>query len=314
LLKDRLKKGKEQLDLALETLFIICEPVLPPKDILAYIQYFCGNPELEADLKERENRRTALYRHIVKLIRAYANISAEMLEAGYSVEETNSIKIKVDKYLKLREEIRLASGEKIDMKAYEADMRHLIDTYIQADASRRIDPFGDQSLLDIMEKSGIASAISNLPGGIKSNKSAVAESIENNIRVKIIKDHLIDPAYFDEMSKLLSEIIKERKENALIYEEYLKKIAELAKKVNNPNFEELPPTIKTSALRALYNNLMKNENLALEVNKAVLRSRRADWRGNMPSERLIKKEIFDVLKNTDEVERIFQIIKQQYEY
>jgi len=64
------------------------------------------------------------------------------------------IKNKVDKYLKLREEIRMASGEKLDLKTYEADMRHLIDTYIQAEDSRRIDPFGDQSLrqLKIFQK------------------------------------------------------------------------------------------------------------------------------------------------------------------
>ena len=33
-----------------------------------------------------------------------------------------------DKIVKLREIIRKASGETIDLKAYEADMRHLIDT------------------------------------------------------------------------------------------------------------------------------------------------------------------------------------------
>ena len=55
-------------------------------------------------------------------------------------------------------------------------------------------------LLDIMAKAGIAEAIKSLPAGIRSSKEAVAETIENNVRVKIIKDHLIDPVYFDEMS------------------------------------------------------------------------------------------------------------------
>ena len=135
----------------------------------------------------------------------------------------------------------MASGEKLDMKAYEADMRHLIDTYIQAEESRRIDPFEDLSLLDIMTNSGIADAIKNLPEGIRSSKEAVAETIENNVRVKIIKDHLIDPAYFDEMSKLLSEIVKERKAKAVDYEEYLKKIDDLAKRVSNLTRDDLPP-------------------------------------------------------------------------
>jgi type I restriction enzyme R subunit len=60
-------------------------------------------------------------------------LAAEMDEAGYSAAEQDEINRKVDFYLKLREEIRMASGETLDMKAYEADMRHLIDNYIQAE-------------------------------------------------------------------------------------------------------------------------------------------------------------------------------------
>jgi type I restriction enzyme R subunit len=313
-LKDRLAKGKERLDNALEAIALICEPVSPPKDQLAHIHYFCGNPENKQDLKDSEMKRTALYKHTVGLVRAHANIMNEMSEAGYSADEIETIKNKVDKYLKLREEIRMASGEKLDMKTYEADMRHLIDTYIQAEDSRRIDPFGDQSLLDIMVHIGIADAIENLPEGIRSSKEAVAETIENNVRSKIIKDHLIDPAYFDEMSKLLSEIIRQRKANAVSYEEYLKMITELAKRVMNLTRDDLPAGMKTNAQRALYNNLGKNEELALSVDTAVLDNRRADWRGNIPSENEIKHAIFEVLNDKAEVERIFQIIKQQNEY
>jgi type I restriction enzyme R subunit len=165
-----------------------------------------------------------------------------------------------------------------------------------------------------MMHSGIADAIKNLPDGIRSSKEAVAETIDNNVRIKIIKDHLIDPAYFDEMSKLLSEIVRERKANAVSYEEYLQKIAELAKRVMNLTRDDLPTGIQTHAQRALYNNLGKNETIAMAVDVAVHSSRRADWRGNIPAENLIKQAIYGVLKDKAEVERIFQIIKQQNEY
>ena len=45
--------------------------------------------------------------------------------------------------VKLRDMIRNASGETLDLKAYEADMRHLIDTYIEAKEPRKISPFDD---------------------------------------------------------------------------------------------------------------------------------------------------------------------------
>lgn len=314
LLKDRLKTGREKLDNALEELALLCEPVAPPKDSLAYIRFFCGNPENEEDLKANEVKRTALYKQTVALIRAYANIAGEMEEAGYSDQEIEDIKKRLNFYLNLREEIRKASGETLDLKTYEADMRHLIDNFIQADEARRIDPFGDQTLLDIIVKSGIADAINSLPQGIRSNKEAIAETIENNVRRKIIKEHLIDPAYFEEMSKLLSEIIKERKDNAVSYEEYLKKIADLAKRVNTMIRDDLPARIQTLAQRALYNNLGKNESLAIAMDEAIKRVKKADFRGNQQKENEIKAEIYKILKDEKEVERIFSIIKQQTEY
>ena len=104
----------------------------------------------------------------------------------------------------------MASGEILDMKAYEADMRHLIDNYIQADEPRQISPFGDLSLIEIIVKSGMVDAINTMPTGIKASKGAVAETIENNVRQKIIRDHLLDPAFYQEMSVLLDEIIKDK--------------------------------------------------------------------------------------------------------
>ena len=314
LLKDRLEAGRERLDNALEELELLCEPVESPKGDLEHIHYFCGNTEIPEELKARELVRHTLYKAIVSLIRAYANIADELTDAGYSESEIEHIDHRLDHYLKLREIIKNASGETIDLKAYEADMRHLIDNYIQADDSVVISPFGDMPLIDVIVNSGIAEAISGLPGGIKGNKEAVAETIENNVRSKIIKDHLLDPAYFDEMSKLLDEIIKQRKQNAIDYEEYLKKVAELAKKVAAGKEDSTPDALDTPAKRALWNNLGKDESLAIKVDTAILVSRSDGWRGNSAKENLIKQAIYKVLNDIAEVERIFNIAKQQADY
>ena len=314
IIKDRLEIGRQRLDESLEELAFLCEPVEPPQDALSYIRFFCGDPENEDELEDREAIRTALYKHVVSLLRAFAAISSDLEEAGYSQSEIDHIKEQVKFYTNLREEIRKASGETIDLKTYEADMRHLLDTFIQADESRRIDPFGDQPLLEIILNSGIDRAIDSLPQGIKNKKEAVAETIENNVRRKIITDHLTDPAYFDEMSKLLKEIIAERKANALKYEEYLQKIADLAKKVTAAKRDDYPESVQTGARRALYNNLDKKEELAVSIDEAILETKKADWRGNTQKENEIKAAIFKILNNEDEVERIFPIIKQQDDY
>ena len=314
LLKDRLKMGRERLDNALEELEMICEPVAPPKEQLQYYHYFCGNSEIETDLKEREAQRTALYKGTVALIRAYANISADMVEVGYNEKEINHIEKRLDFYLKLREEIRIHSGETLDLKAYEADMRHLIDNYIQAEESVVVSPFGDIPLLDLIVNSGISDAIGTLPQGIKSNQQAVAETIENNVRQKIIRDHLIDPAFFEEMSTLLTAIIHERKNQALSYSDYLTKIAELAKKVNEGKKDNVPEILTTQSQRALYNNLSNDVSLAMACDEAVRYSKQDNFRGDLVKERNIKKALYNVLNDEVEVERIFQIIVNQKEY
>ncbi len=314
LLQDRLKKGRERLDNALEEIALLCEPVAPPRDDLAHIRYFCGNTEMPEDLKAREVQRTALYKATVALIRAYANIADDLEAAGYSEAEIAHIKKTLDEYLKLREIIRKASGETLDLKSYEADMRHLIDNYLQADEPRKISLFDGMPLIDLIVKTGIADAINSLPNGIKGNKDAVAETIENNVRQKIIKEHLFDPAFFEEMSKLLDQIIRFRKENADKYEEYLKKIAELANKLSAGKADPAPEALNTPAKRRLFNNLGKDEKLALAVHEAVITYSPDNWKDNNTKEQVVKGMLFEILGDAGEVERIFPIIKEQGEY
>jgi type I restriction enzyme, R subunit len=117
LVQDRLKKGRERLDNALETLALLCEPVEPPRGELEHMHYFCGNAEIPTDLQEREPQRAALYKATASLVRAYANIADELEAAGYSSADIARIRQQLDHYLRLREIIRKASGESLDLKA-----------------------------------------------------------------------------------------------------------------------------------------------------------------------------------------------------
>ncbi len=117
LLQDRLSKGRERLDNALEAVALLCEPVAPPQGELEHIHYFCGNTEIADDLKAHETQRVALYKVMVALVRAYANITDDLGRAGYADADIERIKQAIDRYLKLREIIRNAADEKLDMIA-----------------------------------------------------------------------------------------------------------------------------------------------------------------------------------------------------
>lgn len=336
LLQDRLKLGKERLDNAIEALVLLCEPVQPPRGELEHMHYFCGNTEIASDLAERAPQRVAFYRQTVALIRAYANVADELDAAGYSGADIDRIKKQIEHYLDLRDLIRQASGETLDLKAYEADMRHLLDTYINADEPRTISPFDGIGLLDLIVKTGIADTIAARLGNLKGNKNAIAETIENNVRSKIINEHLNNPAYFEKMSALLDEIIAARKAKAIEYEEYLKRIAALTKKVAAGQEDGTPEVLKrSSALRALYDNLRRSDadfigaaqeradygsgdyllDLAQKIDEAVKKTRPDGWRDHQAKENMIKAALFPLLgNNIAEVERLFAIIKAQKEY
>ena len=328
LLQDRSKKGKERLELTLEAVAMLCEQVAPSGGELEHIHYFCGNTEMASDLEEREPQRAAFYKATASLVRAYANISDEMESAGYSPADVTRIKQRINHTLAIREIIRKASGETLDLKAYEADMRHLIDTYIQADEPRKISPFDAIPLLELIVKTGIADAINQQLGGLKGNKNAIAETIENNVRRKIIKEHLIDPEFYEKMSALLDEIIAARKAKAIEYEEFLKRIAELAKKVQAGKGDDTPEKLDTPGKRALYNNLKVEARpagtaekrgdyivpgdsvlaLALKIDETIKHERPDDWRGMQAREQIIKAALYELLHDVTEVERIFRII------
>lgn len=314
LLQDRLKKGKERLDVALEALALLCEPVEPPKGELEHIHYFCGNTEVSEDLQEKKPQRSALYKATASLMRAYGNIADEMEAAGYSAADIVRIKGQVEHYVNVREIIKKASGETLDLKAYEADMRHLIDTYIEADQSRKISPFDSMSLVELIVKTGIADAIASQLGGLKGNKDAIAETIENNVRSKIIKEHLNDPAYYENISALLDEIIADRKAKAIEYEEYLKRIADIARKAEAGQPDDTPEKLDTPGKRALYNNLNNDEELALRVDAKVKEVRPNGWRGVQPKERVIQAALYELLGDEDLVDKVFSIIKANLEY
>ena len=314
LLKDRLALGRERLDNALETIKALCEPVAAPKDSLAYIHYFCGNTEIKEDLKETEQKRIALYKHTVALIRAYADIANEMRGAGYTPEEIEHIKTDIKHYEAVRAEIKQASGDAIDLKAYEPAMRHLIDTYIGAEESETISAFDDMTLIELIVEQG-ADAVNALPEGITRNKEATAETIENNIRRLIIDQMPTNPKYYENMSTLLDELIKERKEEAKSYAEYLAKIVDLGKTVKNPaDSATYPKRLNSNAKRALYDNLSHDEELTIALDAEISHTKKDGWRGNLIKEREVKYAIRKHIDDEAEVDRVFGLVKNQREY
>ncbi len=319
LLEDRLTKARERLEDALEAVKALCEPVEPPKESLQYQRYFCGNTELKTDVKETEARRHAMYKAVAKLVRAFANIADEMPEAGYKPANVDRIKAEVNFFQNMKDEVMLAADEKIDYKQYEPGMRQLIDFYLDAQNARKLTTLEDMSLIDLIVERG-EDFQEEMPENIRKNKEAMAETIEHNLRKKIIEENPTNPAYFEKMSALLDEIIAMRKAQTKAYEAYLKQIIELSRLVSGKHSAaSYPDTIKTPALKALYDNLEQKEELSLALDKAIRYTKKDAWRDNKFKTKEVRLIIEEKLNEQgmvtpDEVERILDIVKSQNEY
>jgi len=309
-------KAKERLEEAREAVKALCDPVSPPKDTQAHLHYFCAADTADKEaLKDNEPKRVALYKQVAALLRGYANLANEMEEAGYTPAQIATIHHEVDYFEKVRMEVKLASGDYVDMKVFEPAMRHLLDAYIRAEDSEKVSAFDDLGLVDLLVNNGVV-ALDNLPQGIRKNEEAMAETVENNIRKVIIDEQPINPKYYDSMSELLDALIKERKSQALDYRNYLAKLMALAHRVKKPEETgSYPRSINTPAKQALYDNLDGNEALAVQIDTAIRHTKKDGWRGNRFKEREVQNVIREELADFEaKSEVIFELVKNQREY
>jgi type I restriction enzyme R subunit len=316
LLQNRLEKARERLEETREHVRALCEPVPLPRNSIDYIHYFCAEDTADKEaVKANERKRVALYTAVASFLRAYANLANEMPEAGYTPEQAEAIKQEAAHYEKVRQEIRIASADYLDMKSLEPAMRHLLDTYIRAEESETVSSFGELGLVDLLVKEG-KSALADLPEGLREDAEAMSETIENNLRKVIIDEQPVNPKYYEKMSELLDALIRQRKEEALDYKEYLEKLVELAGKVREPSESgRYPRAVNTSAKRALYDNLDRDEDVAVRVDAAVRHTRKDDWRGNRFKEKEVRNAVREGLgEYRTRADEIFEIVKNQREY
>jgi type I restriction enzyme R subunit len=318
LLKDRLEQARLDLDNALEMVRALCEPVKAPRQQQDYIHYFCGESGLNQDaLSENEALRLSLYQSVAKLIRAYANIANELPQAGFSAAEAEQIRAEVAHYEKVRDEVKMASGDLVDMKRFEPAMRHLLDMYIRADSSEQLMDFEELGLIELIVEKGIAATTEALPESISKNQEAMAETIENNVRRTIVDENPVNPKYYEQMSVLLDELIKQRRQKAIDYQEYLERIRELSSKVIRPEQanSSYPTSMDTQAKRAFYDNFGKDEVLATKIDSAIRYTKKADWVGDRFKEREIANAVREEIADYQiDIPNVMELAKAQKDY
>jgi type I restriction enzyme R subunit len=331
-LKNWLEEGRKQLDTARQALSYLCEPVPQPREVEQYLRHFCGDAANANALNETEPLRVAFYKAVATLARAFADLAQDLTAVGYSDAEATTLQREVGLYTDIRAAIKKHSGEELDIKPYEADMRHLINTYIQADPAAELGEMGEMSLTELIIKTGIHDAIArklNEKGNL--SKNAIAEGIINNVRKTIIREQLTDPTFYAEMSKLLEDLIKQSRADAAAYEEFLRKAEALVKRLAAKEPDAGVPAALHGKREAavIYNNLaalprtvfeypsLEDDRaaLALRIDRAVREGAPAGWKGDQAREAQVANALYPIMNRDREATlALFEIVKNQPGY
>ena len=331
-LKNWLEEGKKQLDQTREALGYLCQPVPLPREVEQYLHYFCGDAANANALLETEALRVSFYKAVAIFARAYADLAQNLTEAGYSDAQAAALQKEVEFYAEIRSAIKKHSGEELDIKPFEADMRHLLNTYIQADPAADLGELGEMSLTELIIKTGIHDAIARkLNEKGKLSKNAIAEGIINNVRKTIIREQLTDPRFYAQMSKLLDDLIKQSRTDAAAYEAFLRQAEDLVKRLAARQPEEGVPSVLHGKREAtvIYNNLEglprgkfqypdRDEDkalLAIRLDSVVRENSPAGWKGDQAREAQVLNALFPVLdRDREATSALFEIVKNQSGY
>ena len=310
LLKDRKEEARADLDKAIERIDSICEDVREPRTDDDYRDFFGCQFGDEDELYNK--KRLNMYKAVNSLIRAYANFKSDILdeEYGYTPEVAKQIDEKVANYTRLKDLVALSSGDSIDLKRYEPDMRTLIDNYIEAGAAHKLVDFEGMPLIEIIIGDKADEKLEQMEN--QYGEKAVAETIANHIRRVVNYEYSSNPEYYKKMSELLTNIIEEQKQDKIKYKEYLKKITELAKDIQAGG-KHYPDSINIKPLKALYDNLDANEELAIKLDAELRKNIPAGYQTHPMKIRRVKQIIQNTLNCDEETtKRIYAIVAENY--
>ena len=168
-------------------------------------------------------------------------------------------------------------------------------------------------MLELLAREG-AKAVESLPASIQENSKAVAETITNNIRRTVIEKSPTNPKYFEKMSLLLAEVVRELEKDAADYEALLKRLIALSDDVVNPK-HSYPVEISRlgAGAGAIYDQV--NQDLSLtELADRILMDAQDGWRTNAMKSRILRNELLESLKDGQLVDHIIEVAKYYENY
>ena len=311
LLKQRLEGLKQSLEDALEAVEMQTDEVMQPKELDDYFEYYCyPSSVIDYDqqtdyLEKNAKKRQYLYDAINKLVRVYAELASD-IDKVYSDSEVDSIFAKVRDYDDIRRALLLRSGDSVDFKIYDAEMRSLIDRYVMAGSVADIDDLDEFSFLEYIANA-IADEETQEPKKRKGGRSD-AETMINNTRRYVCRRRNSNPSEYKRLSARLERLIKDLEQQRIDYAEFLRKVKEINEELQGRGLTG-DPILHNLAYRALYDNLGSDLELTKKIIEVIDVNKTVGFRTVPGFARRLKNAIAQALKDTEyDPNEIYNII------
>lgn len=306
LLKGRLTEAKKDLEDALEKVKRLSEPIQQPKGLEEFFDYFCYDQieaiDAEAQVAQivaNTHKRDDFYDACHNLVRRYVAIATEMESAGFTEAQATEIYNTVRNYDDIRVAIMHRCGDYVDFKAYDAEMRALLDDYVIATRVEVLEKLDDFSFLDIIQIDADGEVTGTDPEaeGELGGQNGIAETITSATRRVINRKRDSNPEEYKCFSERINRLIEEYQQKELEYKKFLKEIIKLAEELQA--VKNIDPRIDTDLKKALHDNLGKDVELALAVYAVIEANAKPGFRENLMRRKKLLKAIEKSLESTD---------------
>jgi len=254
--------------------------------------------------------------HFYETLNAYAKtLQIALANSGF---HENTPELTIQKYIKdlkdfrnLRTAVKQRYSETIDYRAYESQIRNMVNKHIKADEVKQIiEP------VSIFESAEFEKELETVEGDV-----AKADTILSRIRKTIIEKMEEDPIFYARLSKVIQDAIDEHRAKRLSDKEYLEKVRQILTKAKGGGQGEYPEILKSYKDARSYYDIVSehvtaygsnNDKTDLEIliaemsikcEEIINQHKIRDWTTNVDVENSILNELEDYLFN----------IKGQYE-
>ncbi len=319
ILKDKIDTARKDLDDAIRKVELLSEPVEHPKSVEQFCWFFCFDPrtvepeEEPAEIIKNGNKRDDFYEAVRILVRRYAMAGTIMHELGYTDDEALIISDKVKNYDKIRRALMDRSADYVDQKQYDAMMRTLLDSYVEAKDSEVLEDLSDLSFLDFIDFDNMDDEDEEAKVKDKKVKkdNGTAETIKANVRKYIFRKKQSNPEEYEQLSARLNQIIRQMREGVLSFKQFLQSVKELITMMNGGKVD---PRIDTPGKKALYDNLGRDVELALKLHSTIKAKAEKNWRTERFRGIKLRQEVQKILPPEFNIDEIMNIISHNDEY